>query len=282
MGELNLHPPEHPRFPREADLIQDPHRSPTAHEKRILEVFMRYKTVPDFDSLPAPGSEEMMAASEKIEEIARQPQDALADQDERVLDLLALISEHPTVFGKVGYFLAAEIMNAARNNIETSEFRRAFFREYGPMREPIRDYLRETANLRRRGLNVSYSQKRVPREQWGSPERRAAAKEQMELIQGMADHYVMEKFWRTLEIVCSYPDFFTREQFEQLANRKGIDQAWRAHLAKARQDLTYYNSILQTGVLFRQMVDSALDVLRTIIREHRAEQQTEQPGESEG
>ena len=225
MGDLNLHPPEHPRFPREADLIQDPHRSPTAHEKRILEVFLRYKAVPDFDALPAPAAEEMSEAGGRIDEIAGQPPDPLADQDERVLDLLALISEYPRVFGKVGYFLAAEIMNAARNNIETSEFRRAFFKEYGPMREPIRDYLRETANLRRRGLNVIYSQKNVPREQWGSPERRAAAKEQMELIQGMADHYVMEKFWRTLEIVCSYPDFFTKEQFDQLANRKGIEQA---------------------------------------------------------
>ena len=78
----------------------------------------------------------------------------------------------------------------------------------------IRDYLRRAANLRRRGLAVKYSQKNVPPAQWGSPERRAAAKEQMELVQGLADSYVMEKFWRTLEIVCSYPDFFTKDQQE--------------------------------------------------------------------
>ncbi|HTG43825.1 MAG TPA: hypothetical protein VK633_04775, partial [Verrucomicrobiae bacterium] len=186
-------------------------------------------------------------------------------------DLLALISDFPQVFGNVGYFLAAEIMNAARNNIQTSEFRRAFFKEYEPMIPDIRDYLRRAANLRRRGLTVKYSQQNVPPTQWGSPERRSAAKEQMELVQGLADFYVMEKFWRTLEIVCAYPDFFTKQQYEQLATRKGIDHAWKAHLAKAREDLTYYKSILHTGTLFRQMVDSGLDVLRKIILERRKE-----------
>ena len=267
MGELNLHPPEHPRFPSEADRIQDPHRSPTAHEARILEVFMRYKQVPDFDNLPAPATEQIADASARIESIAAQESDSLRDQDERVLDLLALIGDHPEVFGNVGFFLAAEIMNAARNNIDTSEFRRAFFQEYEPMISAIRDYLRRAANLRRRARRMKYSQSNVPPTQRGSPERRAAAKEQMELVQGLADYYVMEKFWRTLEIVCSYPDFFSEDQYNQLATRKGIEQAWRAHLAKARQDLDYYHSILHTGRLFRQMVDSALDVLRTIIRE---------------
>ena len=267
MGELNLHPPEHPRFPSEADRIQDPHRSPTQHEARILEVFMRYKKVPDFDNLPAPTSEQVSAASAEIERIAVQRAHPLRDQDDRVLDLLALIGDYPEVFGNVGFFLAAEIMNAAKNNIDTSEFRRAFFEEYEPMIPGIREYLRNAANLRRRALSAKYTHSNVPPTQHGSPERRAAAKEQMELVQGLADHYVMEKFWRTLEIVCSYPDFFSKAQYEQLATRKGIDQAWRAHLAKARQDLDYYKSILHTGQLFRQMVDSALDVLRTIIRE---------------
>jgi len=269
MGELNLHPPEHPRFPKESDLIQDPHRHPTEHEQNILNVFMRYKEVPNFDTLAAPTPEQLDEAAPRIEQIAQQSEHSLKDQDERVLDLLQLISDFPEVFGKVGYFLAAEIMNAAKNNIETSEFRRAFFREYEPMIPRIHDYLRSVANLRRRGTTVKYSPENVPEGQWGSPERRAAAKEQMELVQGLPDYYVMEKFWRTLEIVCAYPDFFSKEQFEQLANRRGIDQAWRAHLAKARQDLTYYKSILHTGKLFRQMVDSALEVLRTIIREHR-------------
>ena len=267
MEELNLHPPEHPRFPSEADRIQDPHRSPTEHETRILEVFMRYKTVPDFDSLPAPPPAQLAEASREIERIANQQPHPLRDQDDRVLDLLALIGDHPEVFDNVGFFLAAEIMNAAKNNIDTSEFRRAFFEEYEPMIPGIRDYLRRAANLRRRAHSAKYSNSNVPPTQHGAPERRAAAKEQMELVQGLADHYVMEKFWRTLEIVCSYPDFFSKAQYEQLATRKGIEQAWRAHLAKARQDLDYYKSILHTAQLFRQMVDSALDVLRTIIRE---------------
>jgi hypothetical protein len=267
MGELNLHPPEHPRFPGNADSLQDPHRSPTPHEREIVEVFMRYREVPDFEKLPPPSAGQLEAALRRVEDIAGQPVDPVRDQDERVLDLLRLISDFPEVFGKVGFFLAAEIMNAAKNNIETSEFRRAFFREYEPMMPGIRDYLRRAANLRRRGLAVKYSRSNVPEGQWGSAERRAAAKEQMELVQGLADCYVMEKFWRTLEIVCSYPDFFSREQYEQLATRKGIEQAWKAHLAKARQDLSYYKSILHTGTLFRQMVDSALEVLRTIIRE---------------
>src|SRR5688572_14309360 len=260
MGELNLHPPEHPRFPRDADKIQDPHRSPTQHEARILDVFMRYKEVPNFDSLPAPAAEQLADASGRIDEIAAQPPDSLKDQDDRVLDLLAVIGDYPEVFGNVGFFLAAEIMNAAKTNIETSEFRRAFFREYEPMIPDIRDYLRGAANLRRRALSVKYSQTNVPPTQRGSVERRAAAKEQMELVQNLADHYVMEKFWRTLEIVCSYPDFFSRDQYDQLATRKGIEQAWHAHLAKARQDLDYYKSIVRTGQLFRQMVDSALEV----------------------
>lgn len=230
---------------------------------------MRYKDVPDFEKLEAPTPDQVDEASRRIEMIASQPADPLRDQDERVLDLLQLISDFPEVFGKVGYFLAAEIMNAARNNIDTSEFRRAFLEQYEPMIPGIRDYLRRAANLRRRGMTVKYSQKNVPSGQWASAERRAAAKEQMELVQGLADHYVMEKFWRTLEIVCSYPDFFSKEQYDQLATRKGIEQAWKAHLAKAREDLTYYKSILHTGQLFRQMVDSALDVLRTIVRERK-------------
>lgn len=267
MGELNLHPPEHPRFPQRAEALQNPQRSPTVHEKRILEVFMRFKEVPDFDALRAPTPEELKEASERIGRIEAQAPDPVRDQDERVLDLLVLITDFREVFGKVGYFLAAEIMNAARGNIDTAEFRRAFFTEYEPMIPKVREYLREAANLRRRTLGLRYAKENVSERARGSAERRAAAKEQMELIQGMPDHYVMEKFWRTLEIVCSYPDFFTEEQYQQLVTRKGIEQAWRAHLAKARQDLTYYQSIIQTGKLFREMVDSALNVFRTVIKE---------------
>src|SRR4051794_13050393 len=107
MGELNLHPPEHPRFPREAEQLQNPHRAPTEHESRIAEVFLRYKEVPEFEKLPAPAEEQINAAATRIERIATQPADPLRDQDERVLDLLQLISDFPEVFGKVGYFLAA-------------------------------------------------------------------------------------------------------------------------------------------------------------------------------
>lgn len=270
MGELNLNPPEHPRFPSRADEIRDPHRPPTAHEERILEVFLRYKEIPRFDELPAPSPEELQRAAQEVERIASESANALRDQDDRVLDLLALISERPNVFGNVGYFLAAEIMSAARGNIQTAEFRRAFFNEYEPMIPTVREYLRQAAHLRRRSLNVKYSSQNVPAGSWGSAERRAAAKEQMELVQGLPDYHVMEKFWRTVEIVCRFPDFFSKEQYDQLLARKGIDQAWKAHLAKARQDYTYYKSILQTGTLFRQMVNSALDVLRTVIKERSA------------
>ncbi|MGZ8920360.1 MAG: hypothetical protein ACXW3L_05210, partial [Limisphaerales bacterium] len=99
---MNLHPPEHPRFPREADRIQDPHRSPTEHEARILGVFMRYKVVPDFDHLAAPRADQLAAAAREIERIAAQPSHPLRDQDDRVLDLLALIGDYPEVFGNVG------------------------------------------------------------------------------------------------------------------------------------------------------------------------------------
>jgi hypothetical protein len=173
------------------------------------------------------------------------------------------------VFGNVGYFLAAEIMNAAKKNIQESEFRRAFFEEYQAGMAGVRDYLRKVAGLRRRALSAKYSPSNVPPTQWGNPERRAAAQEQMELVQNLADHYVMEKFWRALEIVCAYPDFFARAQYDQLAQRKGIEQAWRAHLAKARQDYTYYKSIIETGKLFRQMADSGVEVLRALIRDRQ-------------
>src|SRR5688572_10319714 len=145
MGDLNLHPPEHPRFPSNADALQDPHRNPTEHEQRILNVFMRYKEIPDFSKLDPATIHRTSEAERRIEEIAESAADPLRDQDDRVLDLLVLIADFPEVFGNVGYFLAAEIMNAARNNIQTSEFRRAFFKEYEPMMPGIRDYLRRAA-----------------------------------------------------------------------------------------------------------------------------------------
>ena len=271
MGELNLHPPEHPRFPKRADALQDPHRSPTPHEQLILEVFMRFKEVPAFEELAEPTAEQLREAAVRLDKVAAQPADPIQDQDGRVLDLLSTISDFPEVFGKVGYFMAAEVMNAARNNIETAEFRKAFFEEYEPMIPSVREYLRHAANLRRRGLSMKYARGQVPEGRRGSAERRAAATEQMELVQGMPDCYIMEKYWRTLEIVCTYPDFFTEDQHRQLTSRKGIDEAWKAHLGKARQDLTYYKSIASTGALFRKMVDSAIEVLQRVIKERSAE-----------
>jgi hypothetical protein len=271
VAELDLHPPEHPRLPREAEKLQDPHRSPTDLESYIYKVFLRFKELPDFDAQPAPTPHELQKASEVLDEIASRPPHPLEDQDERILQLLNLISDYPHLFGKIGYFLAAEIMNAARNNIQNSEFRRAFFREYAEAMPSIREYLRNVAGLRRRARSANYSPRNVPPTQWGNAERRAAAREQMELIQALPDYYVMEKFWRTVEIICAYPDFFSKSQFEQLTSRKGIEQAWRAHLAKARQDFNYYKGIIRTGEMFRKMVDSAVEALRTIIRERIAE-----------
>ena len=267
MEDASLSPPEHPRLPREAEQLQDPSRSPTPHEAYMLQVFLRYKEVPDFESLPAPTAEEIEQARERLGEIAAMPADPLKDQDDRVLEILRLISDYPALFGNVGYFLASEIMNAAKKNIQESEFRRAFFTQYQEAMPGIREYLRNVAGLRRRARSTKYVNSNVPPTQWGAAERRAAAQEQMELVQNMPDYYVMEKYWRAMEILCAYPDFFAREQYEQLAARKGIEQAWRAHLAKARQDFTYYQSIIQTGALFRKMIDSGVDVLGTIIRE---------------
>ena len=99
MGELNLHPPEHPRFPTNADAIQDPHRSPTDHEQRILDVFMRYKEIPDFSQFAPPTVHRMAEAEHRLEEIAAQPLDPLRDQDDRVLDLLAIITDFPKCLG---------------------------------------------------------------------------------------------------------------------------------------------------------------------------------------
>ena len=267
MEDANLNPPEHPRLPREAEQLQDPNRSPTPHEAYMLQVFLRYKEVPDFATLPAPTGQQISEARQRLDELASMPPDPLRDQDDRVLEMLRLISDFPALFGNVGYFLAAEVMNAAKKNIQESEFRRAFFTQYREAMGGIRDYLRNVAGLRRRARGAKFSNSNVPPTQWGAPERRAAAQEQMELVQNMPDYYVMEKYWRAMEILCSYPDFFNKDQYDQLASRTGIEQAWRAHLAKARQDFTYYQSIIQTAALFRKMIDSGVDVLRTIIRE---------------
>lgn len=266
MGSL-LFPPEHPAFPKEAKELRDPHRPPSEHEQRILAVFLKYKTIPDFAQLAPPDAAQIDAVLPQIDRLRRQPPDAISDQDTRLLDLLGLISAHPAVFGSAGYQVAAELIGAYRSVAQSCEFRAAFFREYQPMIGTVRQYLRQAAELRRRAGQASYSEESVPPGQWGSDLRWASAQAAMEEIRNLPDCYVMEKFWKTLEIICAYPDFFSAEQYERLSAQAGIEQAWRAHLFKARQDWTYYQSILHTGQLFRQMADSTLEALETIARQ---------------
>jgi hypothetical protein len=226
---------------------------------------MRFKTLPDFAALPKPTVQEKDDALRRLEELERMPKDPISDQDDRVLALALIIADYPSLFGQMGCYLAAQILSAVKT-VETSEFRRAFIREYLPALPGLRDYLKRLATLRRRGRSAKYDPNSVPKAAWGTPERRAAAREQMELVQGLADYYLMEKYWRMLEIVGSYPDFFTKEQFDQLTANAGIEQTWRAHLAKARDDWNYYKTVLNSGTVVRQVVDSAIGVLREIIR----------------
>ncbi len=264
MAAPDLHSPEHPNFPRDAQKLQDPHRQPTEHEKYILDVVMRFKTLPDFETLPKPTQEERDAALRRLDQLEKLPRDPISDQDDRVLALVMVIADYPSLFGQMGCYLAAEILGAVKT-IETSEFRRAFIREYLPALPELRDYLKKLAILRRRARSAKYDSNSVPKASWGTPERRAAAREQMELVQGMPDYHLMEKYWRMLEIVGSYPDFFSRAQFDQIRTNAGIEKTWRAHLAKARDDWNYYQNVLNSGVVIRQVVDSAISVLRKIM-----------------
>jgi hypothetical protein len=267
MSELELHPPEHPRFPSNAEELQDPHRHPSDHERRVWEVFLRFKNIPNFEELPPASEQDKLEARNRLSALQIQPEDIIKDQDERVLQLFEIIADYPQLFRKIGYFMAAEIMSASKNNMESSEFRRAFVRDYLPALPQLRNYLRETAGLRRRGKGARYDPANVPKEKWGKPERFAAAREQMELVQGLPDCYVMEKYWRTLEIICAYPDLFKKEQYDQLATKTGLEQAWRAHLSKAREDWNYYKGIQKTAGMFRAMIDSAIEALQRVIDE---------------
>src|SRR5688500_3585960 len=175
--------------------------------------------------------------------------------------MCATIVLNPEVFGETGFYLASEIMRACKT-IETSEFRRAFMREYEPAIENVRKYLRGLAALRRRANRAEYDPKNVPPGRWGNPERRAAAREQMELVQGLPDHSVMEKYWRMLEIVCQFPDLFTREQFNKLKENTGIEQTWKAHLAKARDDLNFYRAVTLSGMALREVVQNSVKALK--------------------
>lgn len=263
MPAVDLHSPEHPTFPREAEHLRNPNRAPTEHERYIAEVFSRFQQFPDFEKLPPATPEEKAKAIERLDELISLPPETIQDQDDRVIALCATVSEHPAVFWETGYYLASEIMRACKT-IETSEFRRAFFRDYEPAMEGVRKYLKGLAALRRRAKKAEYDPTVVPPGCWATQERRAAAREQMELVQNLPDHAVMEKYWRMLEIVCQFPDLFSREQFDKLKKNTGIEQTWKAHLAKARDDLNFYSVIKLSGTALREVVQSSVKVLKEI------------------
>jgi hypothetical protein len=263
MAGIDLHSPEHPPFPHNAEELRDPNRPPTEHERYIAEVMGRFQNPPDFSKLPAATPEQRADAIARLEELAGMPPETIQDQDDRILAMCATVAENPAVFGDSGFYLASEIMRACKT-IETSEFRRAFMRDYEPQIENVRRYLRGLAALRRRARKAEYDAKNVPPGRWGQVERRAAAREQMELVQNLPDHSVMEKYWRMLEIVCQFPDLFSREQFDKLKNSPGIEQTWKAHLAKARDDLNFFHAVVLSGAALREVVQSSIKVLKEL------------------
>ncbi len=263
MAGLDLHSPDHPPFPGNAELLRNPNRPPSGHERYIAEVFSRFQSLPDFPSLPPPTPAQLAAALDRLQELVDLPPEIIQDQDDRVIAMCATVSENPAVFGETGFYLASEIMRAC-NTIETSEFRRAFMLEYEPAAPRVRSFLRGLAGLRRRALRAQYDPKNVPPGRWGNPERRAAAREQMELVQALPDHSVMEKYWRTLEIVCQFPDLFSREQFDKLRQSSGVEKTWQAHLAKARDDLNFFRAVTLSGQALREVVQSSVKVLKEL------------------
>src|SRR3954470_13190149 len=147
MPGVDLHSPEHPPFPRNAEQLRDPNRAPTEHERYIAEIMARFQNPPDFATLPPATPEQRKEAIARLEAIIGLPPETIQDQDDRVLAMCATVAENPSVFGETGYYLASEIMRACKT-IETSEFRRAFMREYEPAVENVRKYLRGLAALR--------------------------------------------------------------------------------------------------------------------------------------
>jgi len=61
----------------------------------------------------------------------------------------------------MGCYLAAQILGAVKT-IETSEFRRAFIREYLPALPGLRDYLRRLGHLAATGRSTKYNPDSVP------------------------------------------------------------------------------------------------------------------------
>src|SRR5436190_860664 len=112
MPAVDLHSPEHPPFPKEAEQLRNPDRAPTEHEQYIAEVFTRCQTTPDFAALPKPTEEERAAAIGRLDELVGLPPETIQDQDDRVIAMCAIVAMNPAVFGETGYYLASEIMRA--------------------------------------------------------------------------------------------------------------------------------------------------------------------------
>lgn len=253
----------HPNFPQNEEELRNPQRAPTPHEQEIMEVLMRFKDVPDFATLPTPTPAEREDAVRRLDALLGQPQDVISDQDDRLLELALIVADHLNIFGKSGFFMAVELVGGSKL-IERSEYRRAFYNEYTPAMPKVREYLRELASLRRRAKEARDAEPPALKNSSVTGERSAAAQEQMELVETMEDHQVLEKYWRMLEIVSNYRDVFTPEQFAMVAGNEKADISWRAHLAKAREDWNQYKTILRTGGIMRELSDNVIRALREV------------------
>jgi hypothetical protein len=114
----------------------------------------RFQNPPDFATLPPATPEQRAEAITRLQDLAGLPPETIQDQDDRILAMCATVALNPAVFGESGYYLASEIMRACRT-IETSEFRRAFMRDYVPQIQNVRKYLHELAALRRRAKRAT-------------------------------------------------------------------------------------------------------------------------------
>ena len=272
--------PGHPIFPHNAEELRNPRRAPTEHEQEIMGVLMRFKDVPDFATLPAPTPDERADAVRRLDALLAQPLNVIGDQDDRLLELALIVADHLNIFGKSGFFMAVELVGGSKL-IEQSEYRRAFFTEYEPAIPQVRAYLRELASLRRRAKEARDAEPPALRNSDTTGDRSAAAQEQMELVEAMADHQVLEKYWRMLEIVSNYRDVFTPEQFAMVAGNEKADISWRAHLAKARDEWNQYKTILRTSKIMRELSDNVIKALREVAVGNMPADAEPEPGTSD-
>jgi len=140
-----------------------------------------------------------------------------------VLALALIIADYPALFGQMGCYLAGQILRERCGKpLKPASFAAHLFANTF-RRCRIARLLRRLATLRRRGRSTKYNPDFGSQSFVGTPERRAAAREQMELVQGLPDYYLMEKYWRMLEIAGSYPDFFP-SPIRSLTTNTGIEQ----------------------------------------------------------